>query len=95
MDIKELEKINAKLAIHNVDVRQNGNETLMLVKNLENLVLIDKTKNNYGEPVAHPPRQIQEGPPRNFVEESNERFEKFVQKGVSGPDQEDEKKESC
>jgi hypothetical protein len=92
MPIEELERINAELAIHNVDIRQNGNETLMLVKNMEKLVLLDKAGNKYGKPVASASSEIQKSSPGNFVEKSNGRIEKKLPQGVSGSSQEDEKK---
>ena len=95
MPIEELEKINAELAIHNVDVRQNGpSETLLLVKNLENLVLIDKKENKYAEQVAPAYCTIPKKPCRNFAKKSDAGSEKNVQKGFSCPGQEDEKKET-
>ena len=97
LPMEELEKINAGLTIHNVDVRQNGNETLMLVKNMENLVLIDKKEKKYAESVAPAFGQIPKKPSRDFAKKSNVRKQKIVfSKVFQGfPSQEDEKKESC
>ncbi len=95
MPIDELEKINEGLTIHNVDVRQNGpKETLMLVKNMEKLVLIDKKENKYTEQMATAYCTIQKKSARKFAKKSDAGIEKNVQKGFSCPGQEDEKKES-
>ncbi len=68
MPIEELEKLNSELTQDHVDFRQNGFETTMLIKNMENLEVI---KTNGKKFVARAPVKNASKKPENVSETSN------------------------